>query len=640
MGLRDWFRPPRHVLTSFLAVALVCGSALGWLAWQLLQQDKAVDAERHREQLEDAADRSVVAMQQLLARLDSLLSQRANSPPREVTLVSVSPGGNVSVSGAALLYLPQAERLHEASPATFAEADRLEFTGRDLPGAVAISEHLAKSGDPAVQAGALTRLGRIYRKLHDTEKASAAYQKLELLAGTGTSDLPSSLVAREGRASLFSESNRLEDLAREAEAMVVDLRAGRWQITKDEYRFLVSEAAEWLGRAVPESSDAVARAEAFDWLWRNRASGVDTSRRLVRSEGSTALVTWNHIPDRSLRAVIAGPAWIEALSRATVSDGFRIALTDPDGDAISGGAPPSRGTVFRNSAATALPWGVSVFATGGAPAFSERRRLLIWVFAVIAVVLSAGGYFILHAISREIRVARLQTDFVAAVSHEFRSPLSSMAQISEMLVRDRFPSEDLRRRSYEILAGETARLRRLVENLLDFGRFENPDAGYRFETIPIVDFVREIVADFGRRAAESGYTVELAAPESDISVRADREALARAIWNLLDNAVKYSPECHTVWVEMRNGSGRIEISVRDRGLGIPASEQREIFDKFVRGAQSKALHIKGTGVGLAMVRGIVRAHGGEIRLASQPGEGSQFTMVLRTGVLHTGEGMP
>jgi signal transduction histidine kinase len=103
------------------------------------------------------------------------------------------------------------------------------------------------------------------------------------------------------------------------------------------------------------------------------------------------------------------------------------------------------------------------------------------------------------------------------------------------------------------------------------------------------------------------------------------------VWNLLDNAVKYSPDCRTVWVDLEHVGNNIIVAVRDRGLGIPAKEQRAIFEKFVRGAESKARRIKGTGIGLALVRRIVQAHGGEIRVSSQPGDGSRFAVVLPEG---------
>ena len=135
---------------------------------------------------------------------------------------------------------------------------------------------------------------------------------------------------------------------------------------------------------------------------------------------------------------------------------------------------------------------------------------------------------------------------------------------------------------------------------------------------------------FQERVAQNGYEVLLAGAGSEVWVRADREALERALGNLLDNAVKYSPGCRTVWVDFEHDEDRVRVAIRDRGIGIPVPEQAHIFDRFVRGAESKAQRIKGTGIGLAMVRQIVQAHGGEIRVTSEPGHGSCFTLVLQT----------
>jgi len=629
MRLREWFRPPRHALILFLGVAVVCGVALGWLGWVLLEQDQAVEVTRRRERFEEAADRAVAVMQRSLADLEGRLSQPVTSGrlPAGVARVSAGENGIAAVPG--LVYYPQAALMPEAAPETFADAERLEFTVSDLAGAARVYERLAAKADGPIRAGALTRLGRVERKLHDTAAAHRTYERLSQIPQAGVAGLPSSLIAREALATLFTEIDRPGALAREAAALHNDLRTGRWQLTKQQYEFYWAETVAWLGRPPQEDEDGRVIAEAFDRVWRSRTGGVSLARRLIPVERTTALVMWRQTGDR-FDAIVASPHYLRTLcSEAFPATSLRWALADPEGRTVLGESPPARDAALRTADVTQLPWTLHVFDSGSPVGVSPRRKFLLWVFAVLAVVLSSGAYFILRAISREMRVARLQSDFVAAVSHEFRSPLSSLAQISEMLARDRFGSDEQRRKSYDVLVRETERLRRLVEGLLDFGRFEAGAAAYRFELLDANAFLRGIVNEFQERLAALGYSIELHAPEGEVRVRADREALARAIWNLLDNAVKYSPECRKVWVDVEHEASRISIAVCDRGLGIPANEQQEIFEKFVRGAESKALRIKGTGIGLAMVRHIVQAHGGEIRLASEPGQGSRFTMILR-----------
>jgi len=151
---------------------------------------------------------------------------------------------------------------------------------------------------------------------------------------------------------------------------------------------------------------------------------------------------------------------------------------------------------------------------------------------------------------------------------------------------------------------------------------------YRFETIDPAELVRELSNEFQHEVEASGYQIEVTAANDTPLVNADRTALGSAVWNLLDNAVKYSPECRDVWVDVLKEDGRAAIRVRDGGLGIPAAEQKRIFEKFTRGEAARQGGIEGTGVGLAMVHRIMAAHGGEVRLESEPGRGSTFTLLL------------
>jgi len=175
---------------------------------------------------------------------------------------------------------------------------------------------------------------------------------------------------------------------------------------------------------------------------------------------------------------------------------------------------------------------------------------------------------------------------------------------------------------------DSARLQRLVESLLDFGRMESGAREYRMERVDLTGLLRALAGEFSAEAAAAGYDVETSLKSEGAEVSADREALARAAWNLLDNAVKYSPSHKTVWLSSAIVDGRVEISVRDRGVGVSPEDRRRIFDKFARGANAMATGAKGTGLGLAMVQHIVTAHGGDVRVDSAPGAGSTFTIAL------------
>jgi len=189
-------------------------------------------------------------------------------------------------------------------------------------------------------------------------------------------------------------------------------------------------------------------------------------------------------------------------------------------------------------------------------------------------------------------------------------------------------SEERRARYYEILERESARLHRLVEGLLDFGRMQAGALEFSWERVTPSDLVRSVVTEFETELSDSGYHIKMTTGAARTVVRADPEALGRAVWNLLDNAVKYSPDCKTISVSVSQVDGNVAIAVRDEGVGIPPAERGVIFEKFVRGTSSDGRGTKGTGIGLSMVKHIVDAHGGEVRVESEVGQGSTFTILL------------
>ena len=635
---KEWFRPPRRVLTIFLGVVVACVGSLGWLGYRLMDQDRALESQRIQEQLEIAADRAAALLERRLAELEKVLADTSGAARLpDGTILIVARARNLELyGGRRLLFYPEFEPPQQVSSDVLRRAELVEFQQNDPLTAAAMFREAARSRDRALRAAALVRLGRSLRKAGRIQEALNAYSELATLGSIPVSGLPAELLALEARCSALEASGQHDALRGEAAALLRDLEAGRWRLTRSAYEFRADEARRWIGDgATPQQqSEAMALSGVVEGLvdqWLNRPED-SSGQRAYLVHFQPVLAVWNATEDR-LVATVAGPQYLTSLWLEAVADrGIHLALTDSEGQTIFGRLPePPARVAVRTAAVTKLPWTLHVAGTdltGATSGVAARRRLLLAGLSILTVLLVVSSYSIVRAMTRELAVARLQSDFVASVSHEFRSPLTSMRQLSSMLVQGRLPSEEQRQRSYEFLADETGRLERLIEGLLDFGLMEAGEARYRFEDADGGDLVRDIITAFQRTVTAKGYQVELSLPPSGSRIRADRDALGRAIWNLLDNAVKYSPEHRTVWVEVTPREARLAILVRDQGMGISSAEQRSIFQKFVRGANSRQAGIKGTGLGLTMVKHIVAAHGGEVELESIEGKGSRFTILI------------
>jgi signal transduction histidine kinase len=347
-----------------------------------------------------------------------------------------------------------------------------------------------------------------------------------------------------------------------------------------------------------------------------------------------------HTRASEIEAVVIGSTLLRAWIDKATQNARGVAqpsLSTESGELLLGKTPDSHTRVVsRTPSETGLPWTLALGvgdSTRATADFVGRRRLLGWGLAAIVLLLAGGSYVLWRLMARELAVARLQADFVAAVSHEFRTPLTSLSHVTELLEEDDGlppgPEQDKRKAFYAALARNTERLHRLVESLLDFSRMETGRRPWKLEPMDAAVLAVGVTSEFQKEVESRGVHIDLDVEQSGaLRLRADAAALGHALWNLLDNAVKYSPESREVHVSVARHPRGIAISVRDEGLGVPASERRDIFRKFVRGQKASELGIKGTGLGLAMVSHIVAAHGGAVELDSEVGHGSTFRMVL------------
>jgi signal transduction histidine kinase len=620
--------------------------ALVWMGVRLVQQDRALEAQRLEEQQEVAADRIIVALEKVLSEEEQKLAddQVVNlSPAAEDYLLINIGSGEVSVwPDNALLYYPVIPPGREASSLQFADAERAEFLEKDYGRAINALRPFSKSENPATRAGAQLRLARNLRKAGRLKVALEIYNELAKSSdqGISISGVPADLVARHARCILQAELENRAKLQREAQILQDDLKGRRWHLDRASYLYYNSQAAQWLGEEPKTDTKQQALADAVEWLWQNRQTigSVEqgsSGRRSFLIHGTSVVIIWRVLNSR-LAALVAGPGyqqsqWFDPLFGGSDVSGVRVGISDSEGALVYGqeltnGIP----VATRLASASGLPWDIHLVNAGleaDMNQFAQRRRLLMMGLGMLALLVIAASYLIGRAVSRELAAARLQSDFVSAVSHEFRTPLTSMRQFTEMLVEDENLPVDKRRAYNRAQERATRRLSRLVESLLDFGRMEAGARPYHIEPLGAGQLVRSIVEEFKQETKANNLVIDCNAPENGPMVNGDREALAQALWNLLDNAVKYSSDSPNIHVEVEAGN-QVAIRVRDQGLGITPSERRRILRKFVRGSSAKACGIRGTGIGLAMVKHIIDAHGGKVLVDSEPGKGSTFTILL------------
>jgi signal transduction histidine kinase len=255
-------------------------------------------------------------------------------------------------------------------------------------------------------------------------------------------------------------------------------------------------------------------------------------------------------------------------------------------------------------------------------------RTSFLILAAISLLLTAGIVLTHRNIAREMALARLKSDFVSNVSHELRTPLSLIRLYAETLEMGRLKTPEKCQEYYSIIRKESERLTALINNILDFSRIEAGRKEYDFRETDLRELVHNTLESYRYQIEQNGFAFEERISEDIPPLRVDREAMARSLLNLVNNALKYSQDRKFIGVNLFRDNGAVKLEVVDHGIGIPIHEQGKIFEKFYRVGDPLVHNTKGSGLGLSLVRHIVRAHGGQILVDSAPGRGSKFTITL------------
>lgn len=344
----------------------------------------------------------------------------------------------------------------------------------------------------------------------------------------------------------------------------------------------------------------------------------------------------------NLTNIVAGlPPLVQAPE--SVGGDSSVALLNDAGKIIAGAAAGARPFVISEVGSVLPHWKIGVYLNNPETLTRNAQTVkLVLMLSVLAMIVAIvlGSTLIVTDVKRHLALARQKTDFVSNVSHELKTPLTSIRMFSELLSEGKVADDSQRKHFLQIISSETARLTRLINNVLDFSRMERGEKEYKFARCDLKQVVRDTVESYRPQLEANGFRVNLHLPEEAVEARGDCDALSQVLVNLLSNAEKYAVDGKEIAVELRQGDkgarrqgdrhGPLvaELRVLDRGPGVPRGMEEKIFDQFYRANDSLSSGVQGSGLGLTLARQIARAHGGDVRYEAREEGGSCFVVSL------------
>lgn len=614
-------RHKRQILLFLVAILVPAGALIG-LAGRLIYQDRELATKR-------AFDLRRAAIEQLRrelsSRLEAIKLQEINRLIRPPGSNGARAAGNPAVIFTAtlendLLALPWEEPSppDESVSTQFMRHRRAgeaqEFTQKDY--AAAGAEYrlaLASARGMREVSEARLALARTLSKAGNTDEASRQYRVM-------LND-PAEARDEQGVGFRFYAAERLLAAERDLGAVRGFLNNqinGEGRLTMPELymiRPLLGSSPDIrteqrISERIAEMEQAAALVTSFPRVRAQIESGAVRGRSTWVPYGEALWLVTITSPQPPL------PGLVMAVSSAMVAPpGVRLLSRSAEGDALGEAFPGVHvewtDNRFPGTALQGLPAG-------------------IWI-AALALVLGVavfGGYLLLRDVNRDVHMTEVRSQFVASVSHELKTPLTAIRMFAETLAMGRARDERTKSEYLDTIVGESERLARLVDNVLDFSKIEQGKKIYRLRPTRLDEVANSATRAMQFPLAQEGFRLRLSVQEEMPEIEADPDAIQQAILNLLTNAMKYSGDAREIDLRLAARNGDAVIEVVDHGLGMAPEEQKHVFEKFYRAPSHESRLIAGTGLGLTLVDHIVKAHGGRVEVASAPGAGSTFCMFL------------
>lgn len=562
------------------------------------------------------------------------------------------------------------------------EAEDFEFKTTNYPAAIKAYQSLIRNTNSKnLKAEFLNRIARCFKKAGNFDRAIGTYLTLiknyDLEESEG--GLPLGFVAGNALGILYFERQNTTSGIQEYLKLYSALINGKWSLTKNQFESYSSKIEERIPDEIEKLSDLNQAEELRDkWeilgghktetlhllallevleqyfvpalLEENSDSSASRNEFSYFSE-SVDKTTYNagflSLSDSEILGFLIDGAVLasEALSSAALFPntikGMRIEISDEFGHVLAS-FPDVEGErtkeslpIYSQAFSDLLPtMTVSIHPFNQQDwekALISRRNIYLSIAFFVTAALFFGGFMGIRSLVKQMEIVQMKSEFVATVSHELRTPLTSIRYMIDLLKHGRVQKEEKKQKYYLTLSNESERLSRLIENILDFSKIEGGMKEYQFEWADAVSLTENVAASARELAKQKGFDFKTDIQKSLPKIWMDGEALSRALFNLLDNAFKYSETSKDVFFKVSSGSNQISWEIQDHGIGIPEEEKSRIFEKFYRYPLTNDNDIKGSGIGLTIVKHIIEAHKGQIKVDSMPGKGTTFTVSIPFG---------
>lgn len=521
------------------------------------------------------------------------------------------------------------------------QAQQAEFEKNDLQLAMTLLNlSLSSAVSSSQKCFVQLQQGRVLSKLGDEEGTYRLYGDILGQSGDLTDEygIPFSLYAADRLSVLSSEVepilDRLEGLMEEIRwlpsSALYLIRDITLQVQDRSQDSLLLERIENLRQSIENALEDLERLKSLkgfvsSWMLRRRS--------LEKARDS---LTWESLGD--IPWIVGLRDFIEGQSQALLAfHGPHVLSAVIEEDGLAETFPGScRLTVSPNGEGIP-PGGMFVglrlhFEETDVSAWSKSSfpfPILYWLILIIVVGFTAfGGYLLWRDISRELAIAEMRSHFAASVSHELKTPLTSIRMFAEALTMGVQTRPEAQKEYLRTIISESERLSRLLNNVLDFSKIEQGTRTYCFVTTSLEEVIHAAKKAMAFPMNQKGFSLQVEVEKGIPPILADRDALEQAVLNLLHNAMKYSGESREILLRLRRDGNRVCIDVVDHGIGILEENRDQIFGKFFRVPGIENQKIPGTGLGLTIVSHIAKSHGGKVEVISRSGEGSTFSIIL------------